>query len=116
MRLKDKTALIAGAGRNNGKAIALAFAREGADLILVARQLGDELNAVAKQCEGYGVQTLPLLADLTQPAEVNRVVEQALQRFGQVDVLVHAMGVRPHKLPWEYDYDEWEQIFGVNMH
>jgi len=51
MRLKGKTALIAGAGRNNGKAIALTFAREGADLILVARKLGDELNEVARECE-----------------------------------------------------------------
>src|SRR5262249_44672909 len=114
MRLKGKIALIAGAGRNNGKAIAQAYAREGADLILVARQLGDGLNAVAKECEACGVQALSLLADLTRPEEVNRVVEQALTRFGHVDVLVHAMGVRPHKLPWEYDYAEWEQIFGVN--
>ena len=47
MRLKGKTALISGAGRNNGKTIALTFAREGADLILVARHQGDELQAVA---------------------------------------------------------------------
>ena len=76
MRLKGKTALISGAGRNNGKAIALTFAREGADLILVART-GDELKQVAKECEGLGVQALPLLADVGKHEEVNRVVQRA---------------------------------------
>ena len=116
MRLKGKTALISGAGRNNGKAIALTFAREGADLILVARQLGNELNQVAKQCEAFGVNVLPLLADVGNHEEVNRVAQQGLQRFGKVDVLVSVVGIRPHKLPWEFDYDEWQQVFAVNLH
>jgi 3-oxoacyl-[acyl-carrier protein] reductase len=116
MRLKDKTVLISGAGRNIGKAIALTFAREGADLILVARQLGDELNQVAKQCEGLGVQALPLLGDMGNHEEVNRVVQLGLKRFGKVDVLVSATGIRPHKLPWEYSYDEWHRVFAVNLH
>jgi len=116
MRLKGKTALIAGAGRNNGKAISLAFAREGADLILVARQLGDELNAVAKQCEGYGVKVLPLLGDMSKHQEVNRVVAEGLKRFGKVDTSVSVAGIRSNKLPWDYDYDEWHHIFEVNLH
>jgi len=116
MRLKGKTALISGAGRNNGKAIALTFAREGADLILVARQLGDELNQVARECESFGVKTLPLLADVGRHEEVNRVVQQGLEKFGKVDVLVNVVGIRPHKLAWEYSYDEWQQIFAVNLH
>src|ERR1700693_6222666 len=87
MRLKGKTALISGAGRNNGRAIALTFAREGADVILVARERGDSLNQVAKECEGSGVQALPLLADVGKHEEVNRVVQLGLERFGKVDVL-----------------------------
>src|SRR6202008_3996727 len=98
MRLKGKTALISGAGRNSGKAIALTFAREGADLILLARQQGDDLNRVARECESYGVQTLPLLADVGKHEEVNRVVQLGLERFGKVDVLVNAVGTRPQKL------------------
>ena len=115
-RLKGKTALISGAGRNIGKEIALTFAREGADLILVARKLGDGLNQVAKQCEGFGVKALPLLADMGDHQEVNRVVQLGLDQFGKVDVLVSATGIRPHKLPWEYGYDEWHQVFAVNLH
>lgn len=115
MRLRGKTALISGAGRNNGKAIALTFAREGADLILVAKSLGDELKQVAKECESCGVQVLPLLADVGNHEEVNRVTQLGLERFGKVDVLMSVAGVRPHKPFWEISYDEWQRVFAVNL-
>jgi NAD(P)-dependent dehydrogenase (short-subunit alcohol dehydrogenase family) len=116
MLLQGKTALIAGAGRNNGKAIALAFAREGADLVLVSRKLGDELNQVARECEAAGVKTLSVLADVADPGEVNRVVAAGLGRFGKVDVLVSVAAIRPHKNFWEFSDDEWLQVFALNLH
>ena len=116
MRLKGKTAFVAGAARNNGKTIALTFAREGADVILIAKTSRDELNQVAKECESFGVQALPLLGDVSKPEEVNRVVKQGLQRFGKIDVLMCVAGVRRNKLPWEFGDDEWLQIFAVNLH
>ena len=115
MRLKGKTALISGAGRNNGKAIALAFAREGADLILVARTT-DEVKQAAKECEGLGAHALPLSADAANHEEVNRVVKLGLERFGKVDVLVNVVGMRPHKPLREVSYEEWHQVFAVNLH
>ena len=116
MELKGKTALIAGAGRNNGKSIALTFAREGADLILVARKLGDELKQVAKECEALGVKTLALLANIGNNQDVERVVKQGLQRFGKVDVLVSVAAIRPHKNFWEFSDEEWHEVFAVNLH
>src|ERR1700675_3974833 len=82
MRSKARTALISGAGRNMGKQIALTFAREGADLILVSRT-GDELNKVAGECEALGVKALPLVADMGRHEEVNRVAQQGFARFGK---------------------------------
>lgn len=116
MELKGKTALIAGAGRNIGKAVALTFAREGADVILVARSLGDTLNEVARECESFGVMALPLLADLGRHEEVNRVVQLGLERFGKVDTLVSVAAQRCRKPFWEFSYDEWQQVFAVNVH
>lgn len=116
MRLKGKTALISGAGRNIGKAIALTFAREGADLILIARERGERLHEVAGECEKLGVQALPLLGDVGNHEEVNRVVNLGLERFGKVDVLANVVGIRPHNLPWEYSYEQWQQVFAVNLH
>ncbi len=115
MRFQGKTALISGAGRNIGKAIALAFAREGADVILVART-GDDVQQVAKECEGSGVQALAIAADVSKHEEVNRVVQQGLQQFGKVDVLISVVGLRPHRPFWDFSYDEWQQVFNVNLH
>jgi 3-oxoacyl-[acyl-carrier protein] reductase len=116
MRLRGKTALISGASRNIGKTIAITFAREGADLILVASKSGDELKQVAKECEGFGVRALPLQADVGNHQEVNRMVQLGLEHFGKADVLVSVAGIRPHKPFWEINYDEWHHVFAVNLH
>ena len=115
MRFKGKTALISGAGRNIGKAISLAFAREGADVILVART-ADDVEKVAQECIGMGVQALPIAADAGKHEDVERVVQQGLQRFGKVDVLISVVGLRPHRPFWQFSYDEWQQVFNVNVH
>jgi 3-oxoacyl-[acyl-carrier protein] reductase len=116
MRLQGKTALISGAGRNNGKAIAIRFAEEGANLILVARQDKDQLDAVAQECEGHGVKVLALLADVTDRPQVDAVIEQGVQTFGRIDILINVVGLRPHRHFQDYTYEEWLQVFDVNCH
>lgn len=115
-QLQGTVALVAGAGRNNGKAIALAFAREGADLILVARERKAELEAVAAECERSGVRVLPLLADLSEHEQVERLVQQGLRHFGHVDVLMSVAGRRAHQDFWQIGYEEWHKTFAVNLH
>ena len=115
MRLKGKTALIAGAGRNIGKAIALTFAREGADVILVARESRDALDETARQCQSLGVKAQPLIADVGDHAQVESVVKQGLDRFGKVDSLVSVAALRPHKPFWEISYEEWNRVLSVNL-
>ena len=116
MRLKGKTALIAGASRNIGRTIALTFAREGAEVIVVARQHEDELNQVARECAAQGTKALPLIADLGNHEAVNRMAQQGLSHFGKVDVVVSVAAIRPHKSFWDISYDEWHQVFAVNLH
>lgn len=116
MRLQGKTALITGASRNIGKAIALAFAREGANLVLNTRVNHAELSAVAAECEGLGVRTVPVLADVAQAEEVTRMVEQGLQHFGTIDILVSNAAIRPHKSIIETSIAEWHQVMSVDLH
>jgi 3-oxoacyl-[acyl-carrier protein] reductase len=116
MRLKGKTAFISGAGRNSGKAIALTFAREGADLVLVAQQRAEELNAVAKECEKLGAKVLPLLGDISKEDECNRMAKAGLDKFGKVDVLVSVAAIRPLANAWEYKAEDWLHVFDVNVH
>ena len=115
-QLTGKTALVAGAGRNNGKAISIAFAREGADLILVAREKKDSLNEVVKECEKLGAKVLPIMADVSDHAQVERLVQQGLDRFGQIDVLMCCTGRRAHQDFWQISYEEWHKTFAVNLH
>src|SRR5262245_27393854 len=116
MLLKGKTVFISGGGRNSGRAIALTFAREGADLILIAKERRDSLNEVTKQCESYGAKVLPLLADVGKREEVERVVKLGLEQFGKIDQLVCVAAYRHHKPYFEYGYDEWLSTFNVNVH
>lgn len=116
MRLGGKTALISGAGRNNGRAIALRFAEEGAGLVLVARSRADELQAVAAECEAHGAAVLTQLADVTARDQVDRVVATGLDTFGKIDVVVNVVGMRPHRHFEDYSYEEWLRGFAVNCH
>lgn len=115
-QLDGKVAFVAGAGRNNGKAIALAFAREGADVVLIAREKKVELESVAHECEKLGARVLPLLCDLAEHTEVERVTRQALDHFGRVDVLTCVAGRRAHQDFWQVSLEEWHKTFAVNLH
>ena len=116
MQLKGKTALISGGGRNRGRSIAVTFAREGADLILIARSDIESLKEVTKECEDLGAKVLPVLADVGQHEECNRVVKMGLERFGKIDQLVCVAAYRNHQAFFDYSYDEWLSTFAVNVH
>ena len=116
MRLKGKTAIIAGAARNIGRATALTFAREGANLVLVAKNSRDELDTLTAECKALGVDAMPVLCDIGNPDEVNRTVEAGLKKFGYIDSLISVAAIRPHKPFWEISLEEWNQVFAVNLY
>ena len=114
--LQGKTALVAGAGRNNGKAIALAFAREGADLMLLARERQAELDAVAHECGKLGSKVLTMLCDVSDHEQVERMARRGLDHFGKIDTLMSVAGRRAHQNFWEISFEEWHRTFAVNLH
>jgi 3-oxoacyl-[acyl-carrier protein] reductase len=114
--LKGKTALVTGASRNIGRAIALAYAAEGADLVLNTRANRDELEAVAAECRKAGVRALPVLADVGDAAAVEAMVKTGLAEFGAIDVLVHNAAIRPHKSIEETTLEEWHRVMAVDLH
>jgi NAD(P)-dependent dehydrogenase (short-subunit alcohol dehydrogenase family) len=116
MKLTGKTALITGASRNIGRAIALAFAAEGADLVLNTRANAGELEAVAAECRKAGVRVLPLLADVADAAAVEGMVQRALGELGAIDVLVCNAAIRPHKAVDETSLEEWHRVLAVDLH
>src|SRR3989442_12825068 len=116
MRLRGKTALIPGASRNIGRAIALAFATEGADLVLTTRANRDELEGVASECRKAGVRAVPVLADVADATAVDSMVGQGLAELGAIDVLVCNAAIRPHKPVTETSLDDWHRVLAVNLH
>lgn len=116
MRLQGKTALIAGGSRNIGRCIAMTYAREGADLVIAARSMSDDLRQVTEECRALGVRVLPVAADVGDSRQAQSLVEQGVKAFGKIDTLVSCAAIRPHKPFWEISDEEWHSVFAVNLH
>jgi NAD(P)-dependent dehydrogenase (short-subunit alcohol dehydrogenase family) len=116
MRLSGKTALITGASRNIGRAIALAFAAEGADLLLNTRVNAEELEAVAADCRKAGVRAVAALGDIADATAVESMVARGLGELGAIDVLVCNAAIRPHKSIAETSLEDWHRVLSVNLH
>ena len=114
--LQGKTAFITGASRNIGRAIALAFAAEGADLILNTRVNRDELEAVAAECRKAGVRAVSVLGDIGDAAAVDAMVKTGVAELGPIDVLVCNAAIRPHKSITDTSLEEWHHVMAVNLH
>jgi NAD(P)-dependent dehydrogenase (short-subunit alcohol dehydrogenase family) len=116
-RLQGRTALVTGASRGLGRAVALAYAREGASLALCAR--GDaDLQLVAAGARARGVEVLAVPADVGSAADCERLLARALDRFGRVDLLVNsASTLGPTPLPWLVDSQagDLEEVWRVNL-
>ena len=114
-QLTRKIAIVTGASRGIGEAIAKGFARSGADLVLVSRNL-PALEEVAKEIEGLGRKALPLSADIGNPEDIQKVVEATLKVFPRIDILVNNAGISPIlKKAEEMTLKEWEEIVKVNL-
>ncbi|MBN1687271.1 MAG: SDR family oxidoreductase, partial [Spirochaetales bacterium] len=113
MRLSDKVALITGAGRGIGRATALAFAAEGANLVL-ADMKAQEVDETCKEVKKLGREAIAVAVNVTRKAEVASMVKQALDRFGNVDVLVNIAGVAIHNMIPAIREEDWDLNMDVN--
>ena len=112
--LKNKNALITGAGKGIGKAITLALAKEGVNVILVARTK-DEIESVAIKARSLRVKALAITADVADINSVNAAVEKALAEFGTIDILINNAGIAAFGKFLELEPTDWERIIQVNL-
>ena len=115
MLLEGRVALVTGAGRGIGRAIALAFAREGAKVAVTGRNRARLAQVVEAIRAGGGVAEA-LVLDVTREADAARVAEEVVARWGGIDVLVNNAGVITYDTPvWETTMEQWDEVMNTNL-
>ena len=115
MKLAGKVAIITGGGRGIGRAIALAFAREGASIVVSART-GPEIEEVAREVEKQGQKSLALQADVSREESVENMIGETLKTFERVDILVNNAGTNlPYRNVVDLTLAEWNRVLEVNL-
>ena len=115
-RLEGRAAVITGADSGIGRAVAIAFAREGADVLISCLSEEDDAQETARLVEAAGRRAVVVMGDLADPAHCRSVVAQAVEAFGRLDVLVNnAAFQRTYESLEEIPDDEWDRTFQVNV-
>ncbi|MFA5346043.1 MAG: 3-oxoacyl-[acyl-carrier-protein] reductase [Candidatus Omnitrophota bacterium] len=114
MKLKDKVALITGGARGIGQAIAMAFAKEGADIVVADVNL-EVAQKTATEIEALGRKSLALEMDVTDYAKVEEGLNKILDKFGKVDILVNNAGITKDNLILRMSQSEWDSVINVNL-
>ena len=111
--LTDKSAVITGAARGIGKGIAIAFAREGADLLLVTRS--SSLDDAVAACKQFGVRVETVAADVSDSADAKKAIDKCVEIFGKIDILVNNAGITKDGLLLRMKDEDFESVIKTNL-
>ncbi|PCI35208.1 MAG: 3-ketoacyl-ACP reductase [Flavobacteriaceae bacterium] len=112
--LQGKKALITGAGKGIGKALALAFAKEGIAVALLSRTTSD-LEKVAAEVRAFGVKAIVVAADVSSEASVNDAAKEVLKSFGSIDILINNAGIGRFGNFMDLSTESWSQVININL-
>ena len=115
MRLRDNVAIVTGAGRGIGRAIAIGYGREGASVIVNYSRSRDAAQQVVENICAEGGQAAAIEADVSKLEEHERLIAETLQRFGRLDVLVNNAGIEYHEAVLDATPEIWEKTVAVNL-
>ena len=113
--LDGKVAIVTGSARNIGRATALELARAGAAVVINARQARELCEEVAHEVEAAGGRAIPVVADITDPDAVERMVGAAVDAFGGIDIVVNNAAIRSSKPFEEMDFETFRSVFGAAL-
>jgi 3-oxoacyl-[acyl-carrier protein] reductase len=113
--LTGRVAIVTGAGRNIGRAIALALAADGASIVVNARSNRAEADAVAREIEAAGGKALVHIGDVADAGHVQAMADMAVGHFGRLDILVNNAALRREKPFAEMSYAEWREVMNVTL-
>ncbi|MGJ8679339.1 SDR family NAD(P)-dependent oxidoreductase [Paraglaciecola sp.] len=116
MTLKGKVAIVAGGGRDIGRASAIELASKGANVVLTYHSSAETAQSAVKEIEALGVKAIAIQADLTSVTDVKKTVDATLEAFGQIDVLVHVSGGLLARVTIdEMSNEHWDNVMDVNL-
>ena len=115
LNLGGKVVIVGGASKGIGRAIALGFAQEGANLVLFARHEGP-LEKVAEEVRSFGVEAMPVKADVSKQEDVDRVVQQALRTFEKIDILINNAAIAAMKGFGDMEKEDWDMDINVILY
>ena len=113
--IKDKAAIVCGASRGLGRACAEALADEGVKLLMCSRNFDRIFQAARSVSETYGVTTIPIAADLSLPESPEKLVREAVAKFGGVDILINNAGGPPPGKFEDLSDEDWEKAFQLTL-
>ena len=113
--LANRVAIVTGAGRNIGRDTALMLAEDGAAVVVNARSNQAEADAVVAEIAHHGGKAIAVLADIADPAAVERMVAMTVKQFGRIDLLVNNAALRREKPLDEMSLDEWRHVMAVTL-
>ena len=115
MQLENRVAIITGSGRGIGRVAALQLAAEGAAVVLASRTLA-EVESAARDIRAEGGKAVAVETDISRPEEAKRMVERAIEEFGQLDVLINNAAMPgPVKELTDLDFEDWDFVYGINV-
>lgn len=116
MSMKGKAVIVSGGGRDIGRACAIEFAQQGADVLITYHASEETAQSAVSEIEASGAKAIAVKADLTQLEDVNNVVKSALDTFGKIDTLVHVAGGLIERIKISEMSDEhWDNVMDVNF-
>lgn len=115
MKLKDQVAIITGASRGIGKAVAVVFAQEGARVVINYRQSEAEAKKLAEEIVSRSGVAIAIKADVSKAEEVRSMVEKTLSALGRIDVLVNNAGITIRASLWEITEEMWDAVLDANL-
>ncbi|MCA9386427.1 glucose 1-dehydrogenase [Candidatus Dojkabacteria bacterium] len=116
MKLKDKVALITGSSRGIGKAIAIEFAKEGANIVLnYTNSDPEKINSLVNEIKGLGTEVIAIKCDVSNESDVKNMIQETIEKFGRLDILVNNAGVVFDVPLFEKSMEDWNKTLSVNL-